>query len=80
MDEDRCTGRVIRQRIAKNNRVIQKGKEPYGVRSTISQSFAQRLSTNLSPPYFKNLAVMMRSLFLFILQRLEQACLFNGAD
>jgi len=87
MDESTCTGRVIKQRIAKNNKVLRNNKGLHDAQNsaTIYQSCAQPLSSNLSLQYFKSPyflmpSVIIQSVLLFILAKLEQACLLNGAD
>lgn len=81
------TGQVIEQAISKNNRAHRKNKESDGTYrlSTINQSLVQELRPTLSVKrfqsrYFLITSVIVQSLFLFMLSRLEQACLVNGVD
>jgi len=80
------TGQV-EHAISKNNSAHRKNREANGICRplTINQSFIQPLRTTLSYQhfqrrYFSILSAIVQGLFLFMLRRLEQACIFNGAD
>ncbi len=81
------TGQVIKQAISKNNKADRKNRKLNGTyrRSIISQSFVQPLRATLfykhfQSRYFLIISAIVQSLFLFMLSRLEQACLVNGVD
>lgn len=81
------TGQAIKQRIFKNNRADRKnrGSNSNGGLSTLNQSSIKPLRTILlsqrfQSRYFLMLSTIIQGLVLFMLCRLEQACLFNSAD
>jgi len=81
------TGKVIKQRVPKNNRADRKnrGSNSNDRLSTIDQPLIKPLriillSQCFQSRYFLMLSTIIQGLLLFMLCRLEQTCLFNSVD